>query len=104
MISGLVIQLSADDVLVADAIQAIKDQPVLELGLRTGRRQPLVLETRGSGESHDITDWLAELPGVEHVDVVFVHLDDKPGGDDELGDADASRQGNLTETTPSIRN
>jgi hypothetical protein len=75
MISGLVASLTADAALALSALQAIRQHPALELGPQDGRRLPLVLETTNPGESHKLSDWLAELPGVEYVDVAFVHWD-----------------------------
>ncbi len=76
MISGLVATLTADATLADSALQAIAQHPALESGSQEGRRLPLVLETATPDESHALGDWLVELPGVEHVDVAFVHWDD----------------------------
>ena len=78
MISGLVATLTADAALARLALQAIEQHPALEPGPPEGRRLPLVLETASPGESHALGDWLIELPGIEHVDVAFVHWDDDP--------------------------
>lgn len=78
MISGLVAYLGADEGLASAAVLAMDQHSTMELGPRDGRRQPLVLETQTAAESQQLTDWLSELPGVEHVDVVFVHLDEEP--------------------------
>jgi hypothetical protein len=77
MISGLVANLTADAALALSALQAIRQHPALELGPQDGRRLPLVLETATPGESHQLSEWLYELPGVEHIDVAFVHWDDE---------------------------
>ena len=77
MISGLVATLNTDAELAQSALQAIGLRPTLELGLQVGCRLPLVLETATPAESHDLTDWLGELPGIEHVDVAYVHWDEK---------------------------
>lgn len=77
MISGLVIHLSTtEDKLAKEALQAIAQHPDFELGPRTNSLQPAVLETETSDESQQVTDWLRDLPGVAHVDVTFVHLDE----------------------------
>ena len=76
MISGLVATLTADATLAGLALQAIGEHPALELGSPAGRRLPLVLETATPTESHALGEWLVELPGVEYVDVAFVHWDD----------------------------
>jgi len=76
MISGLVVTLTADATLAQSALQAIAQHPALEPGPQDDRRLPLVLETATPGESHILSEWLSELPGVEHIDVAFVHWDD----------------------------
>jgi hypothetical protein len=76
MISGLVATLTADAELAQSARHAIGKHQALEPGQQDGCQLPLVLETATPAESHDLTAWLGELPGVEHVDVVFVHLDE----------------------------
>jgi hypothetical protein len=75
MISGLVATLTADASLAQSALQAIRQHPALEAGPQDGSRLPLVLETATPSESHDLSEWLVELPGIEHVDVAFVHWD-----------------------------
>jgi len=76
MISGLVVYFSRDCKLAEAAKLSIGQQAALELGPQEGRRLPLVLETTTSSESQDLTDWLKDLDGVEHVDVAFVHLEE----------------------------
>ncbi len=85
MISGLVVTLSSEAELSESAIRSIQQQPALEVGPQDQRRLPLVLETNSHTESQEITDWLTSLPGIEFVDVAFVHLDDVQ--DDVLIDA-----------------
>lgn len=85
MISGLVVTLTSDAKLVQAVVHSIKEQPALEIGKQKMQRLPLVLETNSPAESQEITDWLQNLPGVEYVDVAFVHLDELQG--DESIDA-----------------
>ncbi|NOZ41425.1 MAG: hypothetical protein GXP24_14550 [Planctomycetes bacterium] len=84
MISGLVATLNTDVELAQSALQAIGLHPALESGPQKGCRLPLVLETRTPAESHDLTNWLGELLGVEHVDVVYVDLGDDSGSFEKL--------------------
>ncbi|QDS98795.1 hypothetical protein [Adhaeretor mobilis] len=76
MISGLVAHLTAEAGLAQATVSAIAEQPNLEVGVQQELRLPLVLETTTSVESQAVTDWLHELPGITHVDVAFVHLDE----------------------------
>jgi hypothetical protein len=82
MISGLVAYLGADEKLAQAAILVMEQQPAIELGQREDRRQPLVLETETATNSQSLTEWMKDLPGIEHVDVAFVHLDEDPTADE----------------------
>lgn len=76
MISGLVVHLTGDKALRDAAIHAMQRRSGLELGEQSGRRLPVVLESDGKKVAEDTTEWLKELPGVAHVDVTFVHLEE----------------------------
>lgn len=81
MISGIVAYLKFDEPLVEESLSQIDQHPAFELGERSGHRVPLVLETNGPGESRDALDWINDLPGIEHVDVAYVHLEDNESQD-----------------------
>ena len=78
MISGLVVYLNADAELADAALIKMRQQASLELGEPSGQRLPMVLETATAADSHSVADWLIGLPGVDHLDVVFVDLDEQP--------------------------
>ncbi len=73
--SGLVLTFAADPSLSAAARRDLAGGP-FTLGEARDRCQPAVLETTGPGAAHDWHDWAAALPGVEGVEVVFVHWDE----------------------------
>lgn len=75
-INGLLLTLSDEDMLVQQALDAIKEHSQLEIGGRSGRWQPLVVESNGTGDSHDIHEWLQALDGVVKVDVIFTSVDE----------------------------
>lgn len=81
MISGVVAYLKFDEPLVEESLNMIRQHPAFELGERSGHRVPMVLETVGAGESRDAMDWINDLPGIEHVDVAYVHLEDNESQD-----------------------
>ena len=81
MISGVVAYLTFDEPLVEGSLDQIRQHPAFELGERCEHRVPMVLETSGPGESRDALDWLNDLPGIEHVDVAYVHLEDNESQD-----------------------
>jgi len=75
-VNGLLITLTEDETLSGDALLAIAEHDGIELGDRTDRWQPVVVETSGTRDSHEIHEWLEALPGVIMVDVVFSSVSD----------------------------
>jgi nitrate reductase NapAB chaperone NapD len=75
-VNGLLITLTEDETLSSDALLAIAKHDCIELGDRTDRWQPVVVETSGTRDSHEIHEWLEALPGVIMVDVVFSSVSD----------------------------
>jgi len=74
--SGLVISLCADPALANAALVGLATAGPFTLGDASGPCRAVVLETTDPKASHDWHDWAATLPGVEAVEVVFVHWDD----------------------------
>ena len=74
--SGLVITLSADAALSAQAVATLSARSGFTPGERQDRWLPVAMEARDDAESRDLHDWLQALPGVEYVDVVSVNFDD----------------------------
>jgi len=75
-VNGLLITLTEDETLSGDTLLAIAEHDCIELGDRTDRWQPVVVETSGTRDSHEIHEWLEALPGVIMVDVVFSSVSD----------------------------
>ena len=73
--SGLVITLSSDATLAAQAIAKLGARPEFTLGERNDRWLPMAMEARDDVESRERHDWLHALPGVEFVDVVSVNFE-----------------------------
>jgi hypothetical protein len=73
--SGLVITLSAEANLAAQAIAQVGARPEFTPGERTDRWLPVAMESGDDAESRDLHDWLGTLPGVEYVDVVSVNFE-----------------------------
>ena len=95
-VSGLVVTLKPDrptdgggkipasnsSVMVADSpvavsLQQIQQHPNFEVGDRQGLRLPVVLDTPDKETDKQCWLWLNSLPGVHHVDVAFIHFEDK---------------------------
>lgn len=77
MISGLVLRLTPNVGLADSAVRLISAVQAIELGPRQTTDLPIVLETETPAESRDLTEWLATIPGVTHVDVTFTCFDDE---------------------------
>ena len=76
MISGLVVYLTSDEGLDDEATREMQSRAGLEIGERIGLRLPVVVESTDKDTAADTTEWLKNLPGVAHVDVTFVHLEE----------------------------
>jgi hypothetical protein len=74
--SGLVVMLDPDSPYEESVVAAIRDNPVFTVGDRNGCWLSVVLEASNPNESEFWHDWLCRLPGVENVEVVFVHLEE----------------------------
>ncbi len=73
--SGLVITLSSDAALGAEAVAQVGARPEFTPGARHDRWLPVALEARDDVASRAAHDWLQTLPGVAYVDVVYVNFD-----------------------------
>ncbi|MBT8037995.1 MAG: hypothetical protein KJO21_10670 [Verrucomicrobiae bacterium] len=77
-VNGLLLTLTEDEELAGESLLEISRRDDIELGDRTDRWQPVVVETEGTRESHEAHEWLADLPGVQMVDVVFTSVSRPP--------------------------
>ncbi len=82
--TGLVLTLADDPPTVRTALQALASAGPFTLGKATGLCWSAVLEADDPKASHDWHDWAAALPGVEDVEVVFVHWDDDEMAETEM--------------------
>ena len=74
--SGLVITLSTDAALAAQAIAQVSARHEFTPGARNDRWLPAAMEACDDAASRDLHDWLHALPGVEYVDVVSVNFEE----------------------------
>lgn len=95
-VNGLLLTLAEDEKHVNDALLAIGARSDIELGERTGRWQPVVVETKDTGGSHDVHEWLQALPGVLLVDVIFTSVGDASEADTSFSE-DREKQAHLQE-------
>lgn len=77
-VNGLLLTLTADEDLARESLLEIEKRSDIELGERTDRWQPVVVESNGTKGSHDVHEWLEALPGVIMVDVVFSSVSPPP--------------------------
>ena len=73
-ISGLVVTL-ADDAAAEAALASLATDPRLSIGDRFDRRVAVVADTPSPQADLDLWDQLRRTPGIENIDVTFVHLD-----------------------------
>lgn len=62
---------------VAESLQQIQRHPNFQIGDRQGLRLPVVLDTPDKETDKRCWLWLNDLPGVHHVDVAFIHFEDR---------------------------
>jgi hypothetical protein len=73
--NGLVVTFAADPALARAAQLELASAGPFTLGDASGASRAVVLEAVDPKAAHDWHDWAAALPGVECVEVVFVHWD-----------------------------
>jgi len=76
MISSLVIHIANDPEIAKRVIGQINENKRLQHGPPIGNRLPLVLDANSTSQAQSDIEWLRNLPGVEHVDVAFVQVED----------------------------
>lgn len=77
-VNGLLLTLTDDERMAQEALLEMDRREGVELGDRAGRWQPVVAESTGTRDSHEIHEWLEALPGVLAVDVVFSSVSPPP--------------------------
>ena len=75
-INGLLINLSDDEVLAAVTVDLMRKSGKLEMGELADRYLPVVVEASNVGVSHDVHEWIDDLPGVVSVDVIFASVEE----------------------------
>ena len=89
-VSGIVVTLASEPGLAEQALASLLADPRLTLGERFGLRLAAVAETDSPRADRDLWDELHAMPGVVHVDVTFVALDQPaPQFDSEMENTDA---------------
>ena len=74
--TGLILTFTNDLDQTRAAIAELERAGPFLLGDSRGRCQAAVLEAPDPTSAHDWHDWAARLPGVESIEVVFVHWDE----------------------------
>lgn len=75
-ISGLVITLAEEPQQRDATLRALATHAGIELGATIENRVAAVAETNDRNEDAALWDWLHALPGVQFVDVAYVHFDE----------------------------
>jgi len=74
-VKGLLITLIEDPEKVASATEQLNAREEIELGERTGRYLPIVIDAETEAESRQLYEWIESLEGVYFVDTVFSSVD-----------------------------
>lgn len=82
--SGLVVTLADDLILAKAALRQLADAGPFQVGESSGPCRAVVLEASDPKSSEQWHDWAASLPGIENVEVVFIHWDETEA---EMADA-----------------
>ncbi len=75
-ISGLVLTLNREESNQDEALSMIKQSDQIMLGPISGQKVPAVLDTPNKDENKKSLRWLESLPGIHHIDVVYVSLEE----------------------------
>ncbi len=75
-VNGLLLTLSPDPGLADDARIRIAAHCGTELAPVRDRWLPIAVETPDVKSAHEFHEWLESLPGIEHVDVIYVGFDE----------------------------
>ena len=76
-VSGLVVSLTDQPALRQQAIDAMGQEPRIEVGMIKQQRMSVVMDTSSSDEDKELWTWLTGLPGVVFVDVVMVGFENE---------------------------
>ena len=88
-VSGLVISLSEEPDLQAEALAAIGYRSEITMGVLEANQLAVVLDTPSSHQDKLLWQWLNSLPGVSLVEVAFVGFETPAeGGGEATGDSD----------------
>ena len=77
-ISGLRITLSRNQEHAQRAIDALRCEPAVEVGVRSDQHLAIVLDTPDETTNRAVWQRLHSLRGIEHVDVTFASIDPEP--------------------------
>ncbi|MFT5525044.1 MAG: hypothetical protein ACI9G1_000911 [Pirellulaceae bacterium] len=81
MISGLVLYLNRDAGLWDETLDELGGHDQIELGERVQARLPVVIDSSDGSGARDLTQWILDLPGVDHIDVTYVDLEEASSSD-----------------------
>lgn len=76
IVGGLLVRLSDDAALRAQALGELAGNAELMLGQAEGPWLPLALSAQGPRASRDLHEWILSRPGVQFVEVVAVHFEE----------------------------
>ena len=75
MIASVVANVNEQTPMWTSTLETLRARPEIEIGNLIESRLPLTLEADDSAGLDSLTDWLLTLPGISHVNVIFVHFE-----------------------------
>ncbi|MEZ6189850.1 MAG: hypothetical protein R3C45_00990 [Phycisphaerales bacterium] len=97
-VSGLVVTLAAEKNRAGQTastrnavIQQLRRHPQIQVGELQDNRLPVVIDTPDKHADKDCWAWLNSLPGVNHVDVAFIHFEDEDAFEHQACSANTER-------------
>jgi nitrate reductase NapAB chaperone NapD len=79
-ICGLVVTLDSDHIRAENVVTALRDHPAVTVGEKQGLRLPIATDTASQAEDKQLWEWLKQLDGVRHIDVVYAHIGEPEDG------------------------
>ncbi len=75
MIASVVALVDGSGPLWDSTLAALRERSEIEVGKLIESRLPLTLEADDGDGLDSLTDWMLSLPGIFHVNVIFVHFE-----------------------------
>ncbi len=75
MIASVMATLDGSKLELESLVSLLSRRSEIEVGELQNNRLPMTFESPEATGLEQLTDWIADLPGVSQIDVIFVHLE-----------------------------